>query len=289
MADYSQIRRLMDACRGNADGQLSAADRADLELASFVESLDRDPATRDQWRRAAQWDVAIQSALVDAPLPAGLAERILQRLAAELTAAELTADERTTLENVLSDDVTKPALARPRWRDVLWSRRRWLAAGMATAAALFLVVTLYWPTDKYSPERVLTAVSEFEATVPPVPGRLVTEQAAPAAFPLSGSIVSSPHTAWIHVTGLLGRRGIAYQLTAPGGKKATLYVVRIASLPNDPQIAAEQFPTAPGRPRLASGGKTMAAWREQGRLYVLVVHGDENAYRQFVRPSAPLA
>jgi hypothetical protein len=33
----------------------------------------------------------------------------------------------------------------------------------------------------------------------------------------------------------------------------------------------------------------MAAWQENGRLYVLVVHGDENAYRRFILPAQPIA
>jgi hypothetical protein len=222
-----------------------------------------------------------------------LADRILSRLATEPASAAVDSTIDTLPMSTQQD--VEPATSSIGWRirrtgQTLWTRRGWVAAGLATAAALFVATTLYLRPEPYSPERLLEAVREFDGTFQPQPGELVAATPPPSAYRLSGRILASPATTWSHLSGLLGRRGVAYQLHAPGGARATLYVVKLAGLPNDPVIAASRLPSAPpGRPQPASGGATMAAWQENGRLYVLVVHGDENAYRRFILPAQPIA
>ena len=118
---------------------------------------------------------------------------------------------------------------------------------------------------------------------------MLTESRPPQHFAVSSRIVTSDNSRWRNVANFLGRKGVAYDLQTPAGVKATLYVVRLGGLPTGPQIEANLLPTSPPRkPQPASGGDSMAAWQEHGRLYVLVVHGDENAYQQLIRPETEI-
>lgn len=294
MVDEREIQQMIDACRDDGAGRPDAADLADPALSPLVEQLARDPGVRAQFERAKKWDAEIREALVDVPVPPGLADRIVDRLAAAASspAAETSSPDYGDAA-AQAIPICAGAVERKIGRnvDARWRGRRWVvAAGLAAAAALFVAVTLFRPADRISPEQLLEAVRQFDAEAQPEAGSLLAATPAPSAYPLSSRIVSSPATTWTHVAGLLGRRGVAYELHAPGGARATLYVVKLAGLPNDPRIAADRLPSAPpGRPQPASGGAAMAAWQEKGRLYVLVVHGDDRAYQRFIRPAQPIA
>ncbi len=80
---------------------------------------------------------------------------------------------------------------------------------------------------------------------------------------------------WRPVKGFLGRdlNGVAYGMTLRGFT-ATLYAIpaRVTSLPS-----------APPQQIMATGGWATAAWQEGNLVYVLVVRGDAQAYRSFIR------
>jgi hypothetical protein len=107
-------------------------------------------------------------------------------------------------------------------------------------------------------------------------GQLLTADHLPSEFlPRQGLRIQSRP-----VRGMLQYNGVAYDVVGPAGLAATLYVLDDAQQ----NSARNQPPTNP----YDSGGCTAAAWRESGRLYVLVVNGDANAYRWwFISATSP--
>jgi hypothetical protein len=157
------------------------------------------------------------------------------------------------------------------------------AAALAAAAALLAAV---WIESRaatvYAPQAVLEQATEFFGTESPQAGWRLGEAAPPAGFPLSDDVLRTPQIRWRTIRGLLGRSGVAYDLSPPGGPRATLYVVSQASvgLPGQP----------PSKPWPTTAGCSAAAWQQGGLLYVLVVEGGPGVYRSCLRiPSGPVA
>ena len=67
----------MESCRSGSD------DLSDPQFADLAARLAEDPELRGQFQRLQQADVAIQVAFARVPVPAGLADRVSQRLAGE--------------------------------------------------------------------------------------------------------------------------------------------------------------------------------------------------------------
>jgi hypothetical protein len=103
-------------------------------------------------------------------------------------------------------------------------------------------------------------------------------QQLPDGYPLSSYVHRLPGTMWRPVEGFLHRdlNGVAFDMIQRG-TMATLYAIPV-------QVAA--LPTAPPqRLVMPTGAWATAVWQEGHLLYVLVVHGDEQAYRSFIRAS----
>ena len=104
---------------------------------------------------------------------------------------------------------------------------------------------------------------------------------APADLPLPPAIVGKS-LSWQVVAKAVARHGVVYRLSQGAGARAVLFVLsaKRAGLPQ----------SAPVNPQSSTGGLSISAWQSQGLVYVLVVEGDQRAYRRFVSPSRqPLA
>ena len=153
---------------------------------------------------------------------------------------------------------------------------------LAALAASILAATGLW--------------TAFRSPAAPASGEVTTEAAvwferladhwlpiaeAPANLPLPAAIVGNPR-GWQALSKTVARRGVVYSLAQGAKSRAVLFVLS-AKRPGLPGAA-------PLTPQSATGGLTISAWQSQGLVYVLVVEGDERAYRRFVNPGRqPLA
>ncbi len=258
-----RVIEALEACRpGSNDVSVP-----ELQLDALLAS---DARLRELFQRLQRADSRLGAAMGEVPVPAGLQERILARLAAEQ--GDLAAEQGDL------------AAATPR----RIPRRWWIAAsGIASVAALLLAA--FWigfpgghPRDEAG---VLAAVlDQFhrEVDFDPAGGRLVAEREPPAPFPMSRAVARVPELRWRVVRGLLGRQAVAYDFPGEESRRATLYV-----LPAGPSEIARSRP--PTNPMQSTGGLCASVWKEGDRLYVLVVRGDARAYRRLIyAPSGPL-
>lgn len=195
-------------------------------------------------------DARLTAAMLDVPVPDGLAQRLLERLAAERSGS-----------------------------------RRWLLIGgglMAAAAGLLLAVSLAAPgEERFSEQSVLDeAIRGFDAAGQP-PARLLSEKAAPEAYPVSQMVQCPGGTKWRPLDDFLGRSGVIYDLPGPAGVRTALYVI---------EQEADGWATSPALPPFTTAGYCASAWQEGGLLYVLVVQGDRTAYEDYLNlPRSPVA
>jgi hypothetical protein len=247
------LHAAMEVCRPGS------SDHLDPVLAPLAERLTADAALGEQFVRLQRLDTALQTAFRQVPVPAGLAATLL-------AAVEPSSPPVVTVQT--------PTVRR--------SRRHWLAVGSlaaaATAAALLLAVWLgMHRATADRPAAIWQASIDFFAADRPAGGKPL-DAVVNNHFPLSRSIFRLPQTRCRSISGFLGTSGVAYDLPASVGARATLYVVdrEAAGLPEQPPLS----------PAFSTAGCWTAAWRENGLLYVLVVDGGPRAYQGYLKDAA---
>jgi hypothetical protein len=251
----------IEVCRPQSD------DLSQPELAFLAIQLAGNPELKEVLGRVQKTDMAIGRALRDVPMPEGLADRLLVRLA-----------EAHQIE------ATKAPADIP----VRRFRRRSVSVGLVAIAAAAAILLAFLPSRR---PRVLSlaeiqakAMARFQADLDQKPvGHPLSASASLGAFPMSADLVATVGVRWRDVSGLLGGKAVAYDLTLPNGTRATLYVVRLQSelpsLPSGP----------PPTPTPMTQQRSIAVWKKAapkgGLLYVLAVDGGTSSYRSLLRVS----
>ena len=243
-----RIAEALEACRPGSK------DLAEPELALLALRLETDPELADVFERLQCMDSRLTLAFHDVPIPEGLEDRLLARLAAEKE---------------------KPRTI---------SRRRLLAAGGLAAIAAGLLVAVWLGGsrgEEVTEQYVLDEAIRWSEAPLGEHGLLIAEKLPPAGYPFSTVVAAMRGVRWRWVDDFLGRSGVAYDLPCPGDARATLYVL------SDP---VEGLDIQPSLRPFTTGGCSASAWCENGLLYVLVVQGDPATYQRCLRlPSGPIA
>lgn len=234
-----------------------------------------DDAAHELHDRLAGIDLRIAVSLNSGEIPAGLADRILAKLASEAPTAEIAPVA-----------VAAPALAASRLQPARHPNRRMFLAGAlaATAAAIVIAIKLYQPpTAPWTADEVLDAAISFY-------GRDVDRSVqnpladAPRSFPPSRDLDRSSLVAWRRpAEGFAESNVVAYDLTsnaAGGAIRGTLYVFAPDHVTEN---LPDEVPRVPSTP--TTQGVCAAVWRDRDLVYVLVVEGGPREYRQFLRDS----
>jgi len=269
-----RIMEALEVCRPEGD------DLSDPAMADLAEQLDATPELKRFYDHLRRIDAELSVAFQDVPVPEGLAQRIIDRLAA--ARAEQAAAR--VLHEASEAPATPPA-AQLAAQPTHGSRRRLLAAAglLSTTAALLVAALIYLHTrTTYDEPTVLRDAVDFFSREAAQAGHLLSDRDPPEDHPISRDVRRLPGTRWREISGFLGCQGVAYDLPGPGDTvKATLYVVKLSV--KDLRNAAP-----PPLPQRDTGGYCSAAWQNGKLLYVLVVRGGERDYDDCLAPLGPL-
>jgi len=248
--DRQRLIQQIDACRAGSE-DLSAP-----EMRELADALASDASTRDLCERLHDFDAAVGGAMHDTAVPEDLAQRI--------SAGEL--------------DIS---LVQPAEKPARVSRRRWLTSAVSTVAAASIaavVVWAWWP----EPQQMLTLEDvhresiKFHLVYLADRDFTVGVGQPPTEFPPSPDISSSGQVTWRKISGLLDcPEGVAYNIPGRGGCVATLYVVK-RDIPALPTLV-------PTRAGSDTANVRVSAWQSGDLVYVLIVPGSEQDYRDFVQ------
>ena len=265
-----RILEAIEACRPGSD------DVADPALAYLADQLAIDPELADLYERLQQVDGKLAAGFRDVPVPEGLEQRLLERLAAG-GSSQGAPGEPEDLTEPAADEPAAAVLPKPKLLSRRWAL---LAGGMfASTTALLIAVWMGNRSVDYTPAKVeRLAIEAFQADW------------ADKDWPDGGEWGPSPEFRYVlpppqvrkRSVRFLGRGAVAYDMMNLAGRPATLYVV-------DCTVAGLTRTSPPRNSSLSTGGYSTSAWMENGRLYVLVVDGDEQTYRGFLLlPDTPL-
>lgn len=271
-----RILEALEACRPGKD------DLSDPAMERLATAMAASPELDDLYERLQRLDAALAAAFRDVPVPQGLQERIMERLAKASVGVFPQAAEPAEPQLGLPRADSAAAEAANLCGLARASRRRWLAglgAAVAIAASFLLALWLNWgPGPLGEDVDWSAAIARFGADLQSGDfGSGRSPDTAPARFPFSAAVVQYPGTTWRPVRDFLGRSAIAYDLQDAWGLRATLYVVQAAAdLPDVPDLY---------QPLLATGQCALLAWREGNLVYVLVAQGASGEYRRFLNVS----
>jgi len=265
-----RIVEAMESCRPGSD------DVSNPAMEPLRRRMSESPELAKTYQRLQRLDQALADAFCDVPVPEGLQDRILARLAA-------AGARQSPCVGSLSREVEKGSVhetgSRRDWN------RRWLigACTVAAAAALVLGVLLDLQRSvEYSKPDMLNMAIEYFINDPREGGQPIGGPVQPPAeFPFSRALkaIFAPGEAcfremrWRVVQGFLNRAGVAYDLVGRRGVSATVYVARCSV----DGLTAD----VPLRPMLSTGQSSASAWQEGSLLYVLVVDGGIQDYERF--------
>lgn len=261
--DRTDLRESLDACRPGS------ADLALPDLAEARAELERNAALRRSARRAEQFDRSVCGAMQDLAVPAGLKERLLAALAAsESSPIDMSANARSVPPRGAAETQRRAAMLVG-------------SAVLALAACLLAMLGVRWYSvgDDWAPRAIAeTAVQKFAVEFDPRRSDGWTRSASRSnSFPTSRQLVHDRQPAQRRVSQVAGCSGAAYRLRSPQGALGTLLVLV-------PRATLTGFPTKPPRsPQSDTAGCAASSWRENDRLYVLVVAGGAKEYRGFLR------
>jgi hypothetical protein len=257
---------LVDSCRPASE---DAFQPVHAELAPLAEQLVADPAVQELYERTQQADAAIRDAILDVPVPAGLAERLLAAVSSD--AAE---------EGVVSLPRRDEAASRGRF----WRRRSVLAAAAAVVAAMVVGPAVYfigaWQSRPLSVSEVIEQSQQWVKDVADNPLHRGVDGAPHDDFPADPQLKLGG-MGWRRFETQFGE-AVVYDVRSPFSadkRQALLFVVRTrrtGGLPTSPPVAAPQRRTQ---------GSVTGVWSRpaDNLLYVLVVDGPLERYQSFVR------
>lgn len=261
-----RVLEALEACRPGSD------DLADPSLAFLAAELAAHPELEDVYRRLQRLDGKLALAYRDVPVPERLDERILARLEAARTESPSSEEGIAPAPAPPVESPAPAAVGRMSRRTV------WAAVGGigVVAAAVLLMVTLNGAeTVELTHDRAAAeAMQRFSAEVPEEDWRSTKVDSPPARYPFSREVLPVANMRWAPIRGFLGRNGVVYEMVAPNGTRvAVLYVVAGGSA---------KLPSTPARDPMSTAGRSASAWQSGGLLYVLVVNGSPQQYRQFL-------
>jgi hypothetical protein len=257
MAKIKRLREQIDACRpGTADLSLAA-------LAELAAEVKHDREVADELSRTNAFDRAVTEALHDAPVPAGLADRLMVAVQAEAVPKVGLVERFPSDESV---GAGRPRFGRRRW---------WAASGAVALAALLAAVAL--PLMRPRPEVVQDElgldVAGWLSNLPANKWQSVATVALPKESELDPA-VNGKALRWQSFP-TRGNRGwsgtvTAIELRSADQPRAILFVVRSSA-----RFGVSATPSA-ARPLMLSRGYAATAWQRQhrGMLFVLVVEED---------------
>lgn len=261
----------IEACRPASE------DLDDGELAEVAGRVNEDPQARLVYDRVQEFDAAILKSIDDVPVPAGLAERILDSLReaeqqtnghGDAALAGVVAAATTTGEPPSEASVVPALGSSGRFG---FSRRRATAAAITALLACVLLIVVVNLLQESSELELVDLASHWQGKL----GDDWQQTAPPADFAVPAAVQNAA-SRWQWVDRYLAVPVVAYELQNAKGGRAMLFVARMnrAGLPSAPPV----------RPQWASG-KAVAYWQSGARVYVLVME-NERSYQDFVRTSA---
>lgn len=313
MTMNEDLKQKIDACRPNHD------DLTEPEMAPLAEAIARDPHVAEVYQRSRQWDTQLATTMSDVAIPVGLADRLCEALKAAESQDESSVSEEVNQQETLSAqaDPSVPSGVSDSSRQAKSSRmgrRTWL---VATAATVLISGTLgLWFLKPQTIEPL--TVEQLREFAPAWRTELAKRDAGdwnvnleevlnshPISTNIDGEVI--PVVTFCKLEPKAFGHPIAYNLTPSNSMeegRVFLVVIPISEEALASEEAANRdgtsfedeklFPgvkfSPPNSPSTSfNQGASVAVWRSDTMLYVLIIENECIPYKQLIiRPTTKL-
>jgi hypothetical protein len=293
----AKIREAIECCRPDS------SDLGMPEMACLAEAIDADADLRAAHERIQQFDAHVARIFQDVPLPEGLEDRLLARLAREEGPASSDGVDSkgmaAIVDSATDDGFDESAAARA---DKLAEAAQptelpprtmfpfALTAGVAAVLALGIGLVVYFgmgtPEEPISREEFVRQATAAVTTSLDEGDWNPDLTLAPSEREFPDEEIAGKPLGWKHTeVSSLDKRAAAYLLSERIGSEVVLLVIKsreqVVGLKPDPPRSS--LPT--------SGQQSVGAWQSNGYLYAVVVRGPDHRrrYIEILEPPLELA
>ncbi|MGE0756017.1 MAG: hypothetical protein AB7F89_03340 [Pirellulaceae bacterium] len=253
------MRKWLEGCRTEADLALP-------EFAELAGALARDPALRAAWERIRRRDAVIRSALFDVPVPEGLEDRILRRLAESSPGTGEAGDVDGSVSLPSPGEGADGRRVPHGWDKV---RVSWWLVGGGVAVVLVGMLAGWWP----GADPVIS--DEGQLVIEWIQGldgaRWRRADPPTGRFPLPRELAVRP-SRWQSLVSTSGRLPVVCYDLGSAGSPALLFVALGQARPT---LAT----SPPASPYPVQRPWQVAAWRGPAAVYVLALDAAAPRYQ----------
>lgn len=270
------LRKLIDACRAGSD------DLHQPELKDLARAAADDDQIRDDLARLQRLDSVISQALQSVAIPDQLEDRIIANLTDHATEMERRNGEQDRSVLLLEiDEATKsgpddPVSAQTNRMIFGWTTRSVVLCAAAASVTLLLFVWQWFDrTTSINVDSVVMATAKWRDSFV---GEGSKPETAPRTHPVSSNVIGRTDS-WAKAgekLNQLDRQAVVYRIDGPASRHSLLFVIR-------PQSAMQLPILPPKKPHNNTGGWSVSAWQEGPLMYVLMVPGTVEQYRNSLR------
>ncbi len=299
-----KIRELLDGHQPTDASSYQDDPNIDPELASW---LSEDAANQAVWRQLQKVDRAIGLTTHSVPTPVGLADRLKARLAHDGSGTRVDEEalkgdsQSLDLTPCLQEDASASGSSNVELSSTVESQSgngnetdettsrfanakgTWITVASLFAALIvgvtYATVIGLQPTTKLSGSDLGHAAQQWLETLDETEWRTISSD-TDVDFPISPDVLSRP-LRWQTVATSVDHKAIVFDMTPPGKRRILHFTLRTRE-----EISIGNV--MPAEPIYETATHCVGASRQGKEIFVLVVEGNRNRYRQVIRRQLPV-
>lgn len=277
MTTDREIQQAIDACRPGSE------DLHQPELAPLAEAILRDPGVRRRYECSLRFDAGVREAFREVPVPDGLDERLLAAIESSRVGAVVESPTCAACSPA-NHEVRAESGAGGRWpsakRRRIWSLVAGSLIAVAALAGFVLLVPFFRAAEPRPDDRLPGEILAWSDAVVRQGWNEDLRAAQALTRPLDRAVRANSQR-WCAIATAYDSQTVVYDVAPRGAELALVFCMRCP-------VSHSKLPQLPpGNGFSATGGLTLGVWRRGDLVYVLVVRGGANRYRQLIE-SSPL-
>jgi len=276
-----RILEAIDACRTGSD------DLSMPELHELAGRIEQDADVQALFDQSQRLDAMIGEAFEEVPVPNGLAEQISASLGAMDAAGDVDTSGHSLIEQSERDEDESAVVNRPVVQNSPVASRaaflKWVAVAASIAACFTVAVGAvhFFTPREMEVEAFTKEARQWINDLQQNPWKLDLDAPLPSHYNIEPSVVIAPR-GWQQLEVPYGSKAVAFDLRKNEGSPFAALVV-FDTYDGIEKVGSVLSPV----PLSNTGNVCIGACKVENTLYVLIVEGNVDQYRRFIKSQLP--